>query len=117
MIYVRDLTLVHIRGLPLGFSSSDGGELLDDETEASADGFQLVGSVVCFMISLGDEFLMAEISLIIEAKVTLLLAAVVTKGILTVGREIPIAADALQFVVRIFAVSFIKVHEQACYNF
>ena len=117
MIYVRDLTLVHIRGLPLGFSSSDGGELLDDETEASADGFQLVGSVVCFIMGVEDEFLMAEISLIIEAKVTLLLAAVVTKGILTDGREIPIAADAIQSVVRIFPVRSIKVRRQTCYNF
>ena len=103
--------------MPLGFSSSDGGELLDDETEASADGFQLVGSVVCFMMGVEDEFLMAEISLIIEAKVTLLLAAVVTKGILTDGREIPIAADAIQSVDRIFPVRSIKVHRQACYNF
>ena len=103
--------------MPLGFSSSDGGELLDDETEASADGFQLVGSVVCFIMGVEDEFLMVEISLIIEAKVTLLLAAVVAKGILVDGREIPLAADAFQSVARIFSARPLKVRLRTCYNF
>ena len=40
LIYVSDLTLVHISGLPLGLSSSDDGELLEYELEAEAAGVQ-----------------------------------------------------------------------------
>ena len=84
------MTLVHIRGFPLGFSSSDDSELLDDETEASADGVQLVGSVVYFMVALEDELFLIRISLIILGKVTFLAAAKVTKGISAAEVEIPI---------------------------
>ena len=117
LIYVSDLTLVHISGLPLGLSSSDDGELLEYELEAEAAGVQLVGSVVYFIVGVGDEFLMPGTSLIIEAKVTLLLAAVVAKGILVDGREIPLAADAFQSAVRIFPARAVKVRRRPCYNF